>query len=168
MELRRETRACGGGALGCWKPPRPGRPCWFAAAAAFFLFFFGRLGVLVGVPVEEGQYALAAGETRYPLTLPRQNPDPFYSVGPYPMSIPELPKLAGSTLVASYCSGCHTTQYLLMQPKLSRAAWEKIVKKMTDSFGAPVPQELRSQILAYLEALSSLKGKKTSSEEKMP
>ncbi|WP_214096497.1 hypothetical protein [Candidatus Methylacidithermus pantelleriae] len=108
--------------------------------------------------VQRGQYTVGALEVTYPVPLPVQTENSLFSVGPYPTVLPDLPSFPGKNLVVSYCSGCHTTQYLLMQPKLSPEGWKKIVAKMEVSFGAPVPKKAEGPILTYLEQLSEQRG----------
>lgn len=52
--------------------------------------------------------------------------------------------------VNTYCMICHGTEYIPMQPKLSRAQWTGTVTKMIKTFGAPVPQEDADKIVNYL------------------
>ncbi len=51
-----------------------------------------------------------------------------------------------------YCIMCHGTEYIPMQPKLSKAQWTATVTKMIKTFGAPVPQEDADKIINYLAA----------------
>ena len=48
------------------------------------------------------------------------------------------------------CLQCHSTRYVLMQPRLSQAVWEKEVKKMIDAFGAVIPDADQREIVEYL------------------
>jgi cytochrome c5 len=52
--------------------------------------------------------------------------------------------------VNAYCAICHGTEYIPMQPKLSRAQWAATVTKMVKTFGAPIPQEDADKITNYL------------------
>jgi hypothetical protein len=52
----------------------------------------------------------------------------------------------------SFCGICHSTTYITMQPPLSGATWEAEVNKMIRVFGAPIPDALAPQIIAYLKA----------------
>jgi len=54
--------------------------------------------------------------------------------------------------VMRYCGICHGTEYIPMQPKLSKAQWTATVTKMVKAFGAPVPQEDADKIINYLAA----------------
>ncbi|QBC45196.1 hypothetical protein [Iodobacter fluviatilis] len=48
------------------------------------------------------------------------------------------------------CLICHSADYALYQPNLSKEAWNKITEKMRLSFKAPITQEEASQVAAYL------------------
>src|SRR5262245_37881034 len=59
----------------------------------------------------------------------------------------------GSDLTAARCSVCHSLDYIVMvAPAMNRLAWEKSVRKMIDTFGAPVTNEDASRIVDYLAA----------------
>lgn len=69
----------------------------------------------------------------------------------------ELPALsfdlapgAGLDKVNAFCAICHGTEYIPMQPKMSKAQWTGTVTKMVKTFGAPVPQEDADKIIEYL------------------
>src|SRR5512144_1201508 len=51
--------------------------------------------------------------------------------------------------VDRHCGICHGTEYIPMQPKLSKAQWTATVTKMIKAFGAPVPQEDADKIVNY-------------------
>jgi hypothetical protein len=51
------------------------------------------------------------------------------------------------------CLLCHTSRYVTMQPRFSRAVWEKEVKKMVDAYGAPITPAEQQQIVEYLAAI---------------
>lgn len=46
--------------------------------------------------------------------------------------------------------GCHSARYVTMQPRFSRAVWEKEVKKMVDAYGASISAAEQQQIVEYL------------------
>lgn len=71
----------------------------------------------------------------------------------------ELPALAielaegpNRDTVTGYCGICHGTEYLPIQPKLSKAQWTATVTKMIKTFGAPIPQADADKIVEYLSA----------------
>lgn len=57
----------------------------------------------------------------------------------------------GRELTVARCVICHSVDYIeMVSPVMNRPAWEKTVRKMIDSFGAPVGKEEAQQILDYL------------------
>lgn len=54
--------------------------------------------------------------------------------------------------VETYCAVCHSTDYITMQPRFSKAQWTGTVNKMIKTFGAPIPQEDAEKIISYLAA----------------
>lgn len=78
--------------------------------------------------------------------------DGSFQVGAYPAFAVELAPGEGLQEVRVYCNTCHTPRYITMQPPLPGATWEAEVNKMIKSFGAPIPDDSRQKILAYLQA----------------
>ena len=73
---------------------------------------------------------------------------------------PETAKLkpgTGAELALGNCLLCHSADYILTQPPLDRAAWQAIVVKMREKFGAPLPPE---KVEAVVEYLAQTYGKK--------
>jgi sulfite dehydrogenase (cytochrome) subunit B len=65
----------------------------------------------------------------------------------------QLAQGAGHDLTAARCVICHSVDYIeMVSPVMNRAAWEKSLRKMIDTFGAPVSDEEARQILDYLSA----------------
>ncbi len=62
----------------------------------------------------------------------------------------QLKEGAGRAKVEAYCNVCHSTDYITMQPKFSRAQWTGTVTKMIKTFGAPIPLEDAETIIDYL------------------
>lgn len=83
---------------------------------------------------------------------PELSADSVYSVGAYPLHTPELADGEGADQVRSYCSICHSTTYITMQPPLPAATWEAEVNKMIGTFGAPIPDDAAHAIIGYLQA----------------
>ena len=54
-------------------------------------------------------------------------------------------------LVESYCNTCHSLMYITMQPPLPAAIWEAEVKKMVQTFGQPIPEDVIPRIIDYLQ-----------------
>lgn len=78
-------------------------------------------------------------------------PDSAYWVGAYPLYPPELEAGEGKAETDAYCSTCHSTRYITMQPPLAGATWESEVTKMRKTFGATIPDEAAAKILHYLQ-----------------
>ena len=81
----------------------------------------------------------------------RQSSDTVYSVGTYPLYTPELAPGEGREAIQAYCDFCHSTTYITMQPPLPATIWETEVYKMINTYGAPIPEDLTRQIVAYLQ-----------------
>lgn len=58
---------------------------------------------------------------------------------------------AGQEKTLSYCSGCHSLDYIQMNsPFPNRKLWEAEVNKMINAFGAQIPKEDVAAIVDYL------------------
>ncbi|HJY41426.1 MAG TPA: cytochrome c [Steroidobacteraceae bacterium] len=54
-------------------------------------------------------------------------------------------------LVVARCSVCHSVDYVPMNaPVFDRAGWQKSVRKMIDTFGAPISEDDAKRIVEYL------------------
>lgn len=62
----------------------------------------------------------------------------------------DLKEGEGMSKAATYCNICHSTDYITMQPKFTRAQWTGTVTKMVKTFGAPIGQEDADKIINYL------------------
>lgn len=63
----------------------------------------------------------------------------------------QLKEGAGRELTGARCVICHSVDYIeMVAPVMNRGAWEKSLRKMIDTFGAPVSDEEARQILDYL------------------
>jgi cytochrome c5 len=51
------------------------------------------------------------------------------------------------------CTICHSTRLVFNQPPLSEKHWTAVVDKMVGSYGAPLNQEQRNQVIEYLTAV---------------
>ena len=57
----------------------------------------------------------------------------------------------GSDVTSAYCAMCHSLDYIEMNgPVFDKAAWEKSVRKMIGTFGAPISEENADRIAEYL------------------
>ncbi|MGA8050412.1 MAG: hypothetical protein WCA09_09555 [Burkholderiales bacterium] len=59
---------------------------------------------------------------------------------------------SGSDVATTYCTICHSPDYIYMQPAQDRAGWTGAVNKMRKVFGAPIPEEQVKVIVDYLMA----------------
>jgi hypothetical protein len=74
-----------------------------------------------------------------------------YSVAAYPLYPPELAPGEGREATESYCSTCHSTRYITMQPPLPPETWTAEVNKMVKVMGQPIPEEAQPVIIKYLQ-----------------
>jgi mono/diheme cytochrome c family protein len=58
----------------------------------------------------------------------------------------------GMDKAATYCIICHSTEYITMQPKGTKAQWTASVNKMIKVYGAPLNEEDAKVIADYLAA----------------
>lgn len=82
--------------------------------------------------------ALAAAAEEKTITLP---PDS------------ELARLApgpGSEVTQTQCQFCHSTDYIVTQPRGDAKQWQGVVTKMVTVYGAPVSEEDARAIAEYL------------------
>jgi cytochrome c5 len=64
----------------------------------------------------------------------------------------ELKAGAGRDTTEKYCAICHSLDYIIMQPKFSKAKWTGVVNKMIKVMGAPIPERDARTIIDYLAA----------------
>jgi hypothetical protein len=57
--------------------------------------------------------------------------------------------------VNTNCRACHSPSMVLVQPQLSKAAWEKVVVKMISVYHAPIPEGEVSKIVNYLSSIKN-------------
>jgi hypothetical protein len=62
----------------------------------------------------------------------------------------ELKEGPDRSKVETSCMICHGTDYIPMQPALTKKQWTATVDKMIKTFGAPVSPEDREKIIDYL------------------
>ena len=77
--------------------------------------------------------------------------DAKYEVGAFPLFPPELASGDGQQETLSFCSQCHSTRYMTMQPPLPAVTWEAEVNKMIKTFGASIPEGSAKKIILYLQ-----------------
>jgi cytochrome c5 len=62
-----------------------------------------------------------------------------------------FPGGAEADTINNNCLACHSTEMVLNQPALSKAAWDGIVHKMIAVYKAPVDDKDVAAIVAYLD-----------------
>jgi cytochrome c5 len=94
--------------------------------------------------------AQQAGNGAPPKAKVAKNSVQEISLPQYP---PELPAGPNLDVFQNKCLLCHSARYVTMQPRFSRAVWEKVVKKMVDAYGASISAPEQVQIVDYLVAI---------------
>lgn len=62
---------------------------------------------------------------------------------------------AGAEAMNNNCLACHSTEMIHYQPKLTRAQWEAIIKKMQDVYKAHINEDEVPALIAYLTSMPS-------------
>ncbi len=63
---------------------------------------------------------------------------------------PNFPEHEGRGEFLAYCSMCHSTKYVTMQPNFSRKVWEAEVTKMIVKYKAPIDSVTAKKITDYI------------------
>jgi len=63
---------------------------------------------------------------------------------------PNFPEHEGRGEFLAYCSMCHSTKYVTMQPDFSRKVWEAEVTKMIVKYKAPIDSVTAKKITDYI------------------
>jgi hypothetical protein len=121
---------------------------WFIAILAGLA---AAAGTLVYAQFDAGYYAQRNSGTIAQPALPNQSDGARYSVAAYPLYTPELTPGPGRDEVQSYCSTCHSTRYITMQPPLPPEIWTAEVNKMVKVMGQPIPEDVQPVIIKYLQ-----------------
>ncbi|MGB8474084.1 MAG: hypothetical protein WCE61_08380 [Candidatus Acidiferrum sp.] len=108
-------------------------------------------GVGVYAELQKGHYQSATLGQSQQAVPSTSLADSQYGGSAYPLYPPELAAGEGKAEVEGYCSVCHSTRYITMQPPLPAAAWEAEVTKMKKALGATIPDEATSKIIGYLQ-----------------
>jgi hypothetical protein len=58
----------------------------------------------------------------------------------------------GVELARNRCGICHSTDYIVMQPRGDARQWQAVVTKMIKVFGAPIAEAEAQTIVEYLTA----------------
>ncbi|QSR86501.1 cytochrome c [Candidatus Methylacidiphilum infernorum] len=135
-------------------------PRFNSMLSSFFLIFFlstafarasGELSSNEPIEIgESGLYTLDSSGLIFPFIPYPQDSSAVYSVGAYPLTTEPLPLGERQEIVQSYCSMCHSTTVISLQPKFSGQTWRHEVEKMK-KLGAQIPDDLIVQIIGYLE-----------------
>jgi hypothetical protein len=121
---------------------------WFIA---FLVALAAAAGSLVYAQFDAGYYSQEnLGAIMQP-AAPRENDGATYAVTAYPLYTPELAPGPGREEVQSYCSTCHSTRYITMQPPLPPETWAAEVNKMVKVMGQPIPDDVQPVIIKYLQ-----------------
>jgi mono/diheme cytochrome c family protein len=66
----------------------------------------------------------------------------------------DFPPGQGVDIASANCLICHSAGMILRQPPLTVAEWSTEIKKMKDSFGAPIPSDQIDDLAHYLGAIN--------------
>lgn len=83
------------------------------------------------------------------ITTPKEGSS--YEVASYQLFSPALAEGEGLAETESFCSMCHSTRYIVMQPPLPAETWAAEVNKMVKTYGAPIPAASTQKIVQYLQ-----------------
>jgi cytochrome c5 len=92
---------------------------------------------------------LSCGQDNPPATSAKDKTSELPSPNEVPMDFGSGP---GAEAFIANCQSCHTARYALIQPDLSRKAWEKTVDKMIKVYGAKIDSSTAHTIVDYLVA----------------
>jgi cytochrome c5 len=67
-----------------------------------------------------------------------------------PAAVVSLKEGPGSDITSSYCSICHSLDYITTQQKFPKAKWQAEVAKMVKVYGAPISEENAKIIADYI------------------
>lgn len=116
-----------------------------------FVAFLALAGAGLYGQLQKGNYKAAALGQIAQSTANETLSDSEYRVSSYPLHPPELEAGDGKAETEAYCSVCHGTRYITMQPPLPAATWDAEVTKMKKTFGATIPDEVAPKVTRYLQ-----------------
>jgi hypothetical protein len=108
-------------------------------------------GSLVYAQFDAGYYGQRNPGAIMQPAAPKETDGATYGVAAYPLYTLELAPGPGREDVQSYCSTCHSTRYITMQPPLPPETWTAEVNKMVKVMGQPIPDEVQPVIIKYLQ-----------------
>jgi hypothetical protein len=130
---------------------------WFIA---FLAALAAAAGSLVYAQFDAGYYSQKnLGAIMQP-AAPKETDGATYVVTAYPLYAPELAPGPGREEIQSYCSTCHSTRYITMQPPLPPETWAAEVNKMVKVMGQPIPDDVQPVIIKYLQTHYALETRK--------
>jgi hypothetical protein len=100
---------------------------------------------------EQGNYSQKNRGEIFQPAAPHLTDGASYSAEAYPLYPPQLEAGVGRDDVEAYCSTCHSTRYITMQPPLPKEVWEAEVNKMVKVMGASLPEGVQPRITTYLQ-----------------
>ena len=121
---------------------------WFIAILALLA---AAAGSLVFAQFNAGYYSQKNSGAIAQPSPPKETDGANYAVTAYPLYPPELAGGPGREEVQSYCSTCHSTRYITMQPPLPPETWTTEVNKMVKVMGQPIPEDVQPVIVKYLQ-----------------
>jgi sulfite dehydrogenase (cytochrome) subunit B len=65
----------------------------------------------------------------------------------------KLPPGPGLEATRNNCLTCHSTDYIVMQPRGDAKQWDGVVTKMIKVFGAPISEQDAKAIVQYLSTV---------------
>ena len=110
------------------------------------------LGGAVLGQVRSGAYSSRKGESLAQAGAKVAEAEADYSVAPFPSLPVDLADGEGRAETESFCTPCHSTRYITMQPPLPAPTWEAEMNKMIKTYGAQITEAPAKKILAYLQS----------------
>jgi hypothetical protein len=102
---------------------------------------------------QAGSYSPSDAGTIHRAPAPKPATGASYDAGDdYPTFRPPLAQGDGTREINTYCNVCHSPRYITMQPVLAAGAWSDEVNKMIKTYGATVPDDAATKIIAYLQS----------------
>jgi cytochrome c5 len=104
--------------------------------------------------------AILALSASAPIWAAKPAPKPINALHNVSVAFPQdfdqtYPAGAGADALNDHCRACHSPSMVLVQPRLSAEEWHKEVRKMIDTYKAPVPEDQVDGITRYLAGLSA-------------
>jgi hypothetical protein len=118
--------------------------------AVLILCAVGAVVVYLGVrPASEGRQPPGSEQKNHGADAPRS---PVTSIT-LPFEEPALPPGPHQRDFQVACTVCHSTRLVMTQPPFTKAQWTTTVKKMVDTYGAPLSPADQAKTVEYLTAV---------------